>query len=153
MRKTILLVLLLSLPGAGFAGVEALQFDTPAHEAQYNKLIAELRCLVCQNQNLADSNAELAQDLRKKTYDMVVAEKSNREIVDYMVTRYGDFVLYRPPVKKTTYLLWGGPFLLLLGSLLFFFLFLRRRAANREDGFTEADHQRAQELLRDTGDT
>ena len=91
-----------------------MEFDDPATELRFKKLTEELRCLVCQNQSLADSHAELAQDLRNEVYRMVNAGDSNKEIIDYMVARYGDFVLYRPPVKNTTYFLWFGPFLILL---------------------------------------
>ena len=91
-----------------------MEFDDPATELRFKKLTEELRCLVCQNQSLADSHAELAQDLRNEVYRMVNAGDSNKEIIAYMVSRYGDFVLYRPPVKNTTYFLWFGPFLILL---------------------------------------
>jgi len=83
-------------------------------EADYNQLIKELRCLVCQNQNLAESNADLAQDLRRETYEMLKAGKSQQQVIEFMVARYGDFVLYRPRFKPSTYLLWLGPFLMLL---------------------------------------
>lgn len=96
------------------AAIEALDFKDSATEAQYKNLIEELRCLVCQNQNLADSDAELAQDLRQQTYEMLMQGKSKEQIVEYMVDRYGDFVLYNPPLKTNTLLLWGGPFALLL---------------------------------------
>lgn len=96
------------------AAIEAYEFKDPATEADYKDLIEELRCLVCQNQNLAGSDADLAKDLRQQTYDMLTQGKSREDVVDYMVTRYGDFVLYRPPVKSSTLLLWVGPFALLL---------------------------------------
>jgi len=96
------------------AAIEALEFKDPSTEAVYKNLIEELRCLVCQNQNLADSNAELAQDLRKQTYELLMQGKNKQQIVEYMVNRYGDFVLYNPPLKSNTLLLWGGPFVLLL---------------------------------------
>ena len=89
----------------------------------------ELRCLVCQNQTLAESSAPLAEDLRKEVRDLAVAGKSDDEIRAYLVARYGDFVLYKPPVKSTTYLLWFGPFLLLAGGVIVWFVVLRRRAA------------------------
>jgi cytochrome c-type biogenesis protein CcmH len=95
-----------------------MEFDDPATELRFKKLTEELRCLVCQNQSLADSHAELAQDLRNEVYKMVIAGDSNKEIIDYLVTRYGDFVLYRPPVKNTTYFLWFGPFLILLIAII-----------------------------------
>ena len=89
----------------------------------------ELRCLVCQNQTLAESSAPLAEDLRKEVRDLAVAGKSDDEIRAYLVARYGDFVLYKPPVKSTTYLLWFGPFLLLAGGVIVWLVVLRRRAA------------------------
>ena len=101
------------------ASIEAYQFESAEMEADYNQLINELRCLVCQNQNLAGSDADLARDLRRETYDMLSQGKSQQQVVDFMVARYGDFVLYRPQFKSTTYLLWLGPFLLLLCVLVF----------------------------------
>ena len=98
----------LSLPAQ--AAIESYNFDTAEQEEAYNKLIFELRCLVCQNQNLADSNAELAQDLRREVYKMISSGQSENEVVDFMVARYGDFVLYRPPMNTSTALLWVGPF-------------------------------------------
>ena len=89
----------------------------------------ELRCLVCQNQTLADCNAPLADDLRNEMRELAVAGKSDDEIRAYLVARYGDFVLYKPPVKSTTWLLWFGPFLLLAGGVIVWFVVLRRRAA------------------------
>ena len=96
------------------ASIEAYQFESAEMEADYNQLVNELRCLVCQNQNLAGSDADLARDLRRETYDMLNQGKSQQQVIDFMVERYGDFVLYRPQFKSTTYLLWLGPFLLLL---------------------------------------
>ena len=90
-----------------------------------------LRCLVCQNQTLADSNAPLAEDLRKEVRDLATGGKSDAEIRDYLVARYGDFVLYRPPVKSTTYLLWFGPFMLLAGGVATWWVLVRRRARVR----------------------
>lgn len=101
------------------ASIEAYQFESAEMEADYNQLINELRCLVCQNQNLAGSDADLARDLRRETYDMLNEGKSQQQVIDFMVERYGDFVLYRPQFKSTTYLLWLGPFLLMLCVLVF----------------------------------
>lgn len=120
-------LLSLLLTFAAQARVEVLEFKTPEHEERYNNLIAELRCLVCQNQNLADSNAELAVDLRRKTYQMVSKNKSEKEIAAYMVERYGDFVLYRPPVKGNTLLLWLAPALLLAGGAMVVWFNVRQR--------------------------
>ncbi len=96
-------------------------------ELDYNKLIDELRCLVCQNQNLAESDAELAQDLRQQTFELLQQGQSRQEVMDYMVERYGDFVLYRPQVKTSTYLLWFGPFVLLVLVLFFLYTYVKRQ--------------------------
>lgn len=94
--------------------------DSAKKEAQFNHLLKDLRCLVCQNQDLADSNADLAKDLRNQVYLLVKDGKSDTEISDYLTARYGDFILFKPPVKAVTYLLWFGPALfLLLGFLIF----------------------------------
>jgi cytochrome c-type biogenesis protein CcmH len=101
--------------------------DNAAVEAQVQRLATELRCLVCQNQTLADSHAELAQDLMQEIREMATKGMSDKEIVDYLVARYGDFVLYRPPLKMTTALLWVGPFVLLASGGLGLLIQLRRR--------------------------
>lgn len=94
--------------------------ETPKKEAQFEHLLKNLRCLVCQNQDLADSNADLAKDLRLQVYHLVQEGKSDTEITDYLAARYGDFVLFKPPVKALTLLLWFGPFLfLILGVIIF----------------------------------
>lgn len=98
---------------------EPLVFASQQQQERFNKLTEELRCLVCQNQNLADSDAPLAHDLRREVHEMVLAGRTNEQIKQFLVTRYGDFVLYRPPVQKNTYLLWLGPLvLLLIGALI-----------------------------------
>ena len=93
--------------------LESFKFATKAEEQHFKDLLAELRCLVCQNQSLADSDAELAHDLRAEVYGMVQQGQSDPEIIDFLVERYSDFVLYNPPMKPSTYLLWFGPFVLL----------------------------------------
>lgn len=98
---------------AANAAGEAYEFKTAQIEADYIKLTNELRCLVCQNQNISGSNADLAKDLRRQTYEMLTQGKSPDQVVEYMVARYGDFVLYRPRLKLNTILLWLGPFVLL----------------------------------------
>lgn len=105
----------------------------------------ELRCLVCQNQTIADSHAGLAADLRREVREQLAQGKSEQEVLDFMVQRYGDFVLYRPPVKSTTWLLWFGPALLLLAGVAL--LMSRLRAARRETAPSEEDLQRARALL------
>ena len=138
----------LVLATAAQARVEVHTFDSAAQEERYNNLIAELRCLVCQNQNLADSNAELAVDLRRKTYEMVKLDKSESEIADYMVDRYGEFVLYRPPFNRNTLLLWVGPFvILLIGVGLLIRTIRRRRAEEQTAGVDDAQLQAAASLL------
>ena len=108
----------------------------------------ELRCLVCQNESLSGSHAELAQDLRREIRTMIAAGKSDKEILDFMVARYGDFVRYRPPMKPTTWLLWGGPFLLMAGGVGALIAFLRRRAkAGAAPVLSEEEHRRAADLL------
>lgn len=92
-------------------------FEDPEQQARYEHLIKDLRCLVCQNQSIADSNASLASDLRREVREMMVAGQSDEQIRDFMTARYGDFVLYRPPVSPRTWLLWSAPVLLLLGGL------------------------------------
>ncbi len=106
---------------------EPLIFMSPEQEARFNELTLELRCLVCQNQNLADSDAPLAQDLRKEIYKMMQAGQSNEEIKMFLVDRYGDFVLYKPPVKGNTLALWLAPAILLLGGGLVVVLIVRKR--------------------------
>jgi cytochrome c-type biogenesis protein CcmH len=121
----------------------------PEMEERVNEIAAELRCLVCQNQTIADSHAELAVDLKNQVRDMVKSGQSQDQIVDYMVQRYGDFVRYRPPVKNTTYLLWAGPFLLLAIGLLVLVINLRKRAALVEDDapLSPEQSERLQSLL------
>jgi cytochrome c-type biogenesis protein CcmH len=115
MKRLVSVLVLCLLLGTAHAGVtlEAFKFDSKAEELHFRDLIEELRCLVCQNQSLADSDAELAHDLRAEVYDMIKAGKSDEEIVTFLVDRYGDFVLYKPPVKPSTWLIWFGPFVLL----------------------------------------
>jgi len=104
-----------------------------ALEARLKTLSEELRCLVCQNQTLADSTAPLAEDLRREVRELAQQGKTDAEIKQYLVARYGDFVLYKPPVKPTTWILWFGPFAFLLGGGLIWFVVLRRRRRGGED--------------------
>ncbi len=113
-----------ALPGA----IEPRDFPTAEQDALYHELIEELRCLVCQNQNLAESNAPLAKDLRDEIAAMVTAGKGREEVVAFLVARYGDFVLYRPPLRPDTWLLWAGPFVLLVAGIGALALVLRRRS-------------------------
>ena len=116
----------------------------PALEARMVKITSELRCLVCQNQTIADSNASLAVDLRREARALIKQGKSDAEVVDYMTARYGDFVLYRPPLRATTLLLWFGPALMLAGGAAVLVIVLRRRSRMAADAF-EADDEFADE--------
>lgn len=129
-----------------------MQFNDPAQAERYEALLAQLRCLVCQNQTLADSNADLAQDLRQEVYNMVQSGKNNEQIIAFLVARYGDFVLYRPRVKPVTYLLWFGPAILLLIGAFVVVRFVRRRSAQVTTTFTEQEQQRITTLL-EAGDS
>ena len=119
----------------------------PVLEARVMKIAEELRCLVCQNETIAASHADLAVDLRAQIRSQLQAGKSKVEIMDYMVQRYGDFVLYNPPVKPTTYLLWGGPFALLVGMLALLWRVLKRRRGETAPPLTDAERRKAQALL------
>lgn len=139
-------VMLLSATARLPAAIDPYQFDTPAQEAQFRELTEQLRCLVCQNQSLADSNAGLAGDLRREVYEMVQAGSNNEQVLDFMVQRYGDFVLYNPPVKPATYLLWAGPLLLLLTGVLILALWVRGRGRADESPLSAEEQARLREL-------
>jgi len=139
------LVLMGGVTSSGLAVIETYEFSNPAQESRYQDMIAQLRCLVCQNQNLADSNAELARDLRARTYEMINAGASDEDIVDFMIARYGDFVLYKPPLRLRTTLLWGGPFALLLIALIVFFFTVRRSRVPKD--IEGVDREAAARLL------
>ena len=145
-RLLALLVLLAPFPWA-HAKEAAPAATDPALEERVMALSAELRCLVCQNQTLADSNAELAADLRNQVREKMRQGLSDGEIVDFMVARYGDFVRYRPPLKATTLMLWFGPLLLVVGGLVALFRRLARRRTAAEVELTSAERERAEKLL------
>jgi cytochrome c-type biogenesis protein CcmH len=119
----------------------------PDLDKRVNALATELRCLVCQNQTLADSNAPLAIDLRNQVREQLKAGKSEQDVIDFMVARYGDFVLYRPPLKASTLALWAGPFVILLGGIALLARRLRRRAAADAPELSEEARARAAKLL------
>ena len=122
--------------------------DDAALDKRVMDLAAELRCLVCQNQSLAESNAGLAVDLRNQIREQLARGASEREVVDFMVARYGDFVLYRPPLKASTFLLWFGPFVLLIAGI---YVLIRRirRQRTMNGQLSEADRLRAEQLLKE----
>jgi len=142
-------MLLLLMPVLAWPGEAPPAAADPALEKRLMSLASELRCLVCQNQSLADSHADLAVDLRNEVREQMRAGKSDDEIRAWLTARYGDFVLYRPPVKTTTLLLWVGPFLLLAVAATGLILYLRRRGRRLvQPPLTDEQHARAQALLR-----
>jgi cytochrome c-type biogenesis protein CcmH len=154
MKRLVSIVALCLLLGANtvHAGVtlEAFKFETPDEELHFKKLIKELRCLVCQNQSLADSDAELAHDLRAEVYDMIQAGKDDEEIVEFLVARYGDFVLYNPPVKPSNYLIWFGPFVLLLIAAILLLRAVRRQKRTAVTDITPEERARLDAALGNT---
>ncbi len=151
MIRVVLLALVLALTSIGVRAAEAPPAaDDPVIEARLHRLSTELRCLVCQNETLADSRADLANDLRREIRDMMKAGRSDREITEFLVARYGDFVLYRPPVKSTTLFLWGGPFALLAIGAAVWFVLLKRRQRRAPDAPLTPEEQRLAEALLDT---
>jgi len=147
---SMLVSLMLSIPT--WAGIEIRHFDNPEQETLYNSLMFELRCLVCQNENLAASNAELAKDLRDEVYKMIIEKEWNEaQVKKYLVDRYGDFVLYKPPMKMSTFLLWFGPILMLLIGFGILFMMVRN---NSKQPTTQLDDKSREEMrkLLDTED-
>lgn len=138
MMKKTLAALMLALPMLAMAEAQPLG-DDPAVEARLKALSTELRCLVCQNQTLADSGAPLAEDLRREIRELIAKGMSDKEITDYLVARYGDFVRYRPPLKPQTVLLWAGPALFLVGGAVGLWWALRRRNAQLPDEVLEGE--------------
>jgi len=121
MRKYLIAIIFFSCWSPHFVFANSLYpLDSAKKNAQFSYLLKNLRCLVCQNQDLADSNAELAKDLRQRVYELVKEGKSDSEIGDYLTSRYGDFILFKPPVKAATLLLWFGPLLFLLSGFIIF---------------------------------
>ena len=140
-------VLLTGCASAIAAGLEAFDFSGNVDEDRYKHLIVELRCLVCQNQSLADSDAGLAHDLRREVWELMDQGQSDAQIAEFLVTRYGDFVLYNPPVKPSTYILWYGPFVLLAIGLLVLVRTLKRRGKQTDSGFSAEERERLKQIL------
>jgi len=138
---------LLSMSANSQAAIDAYEFDNAQQEVQFHELTKLLRCPKCQNQNIADSNAELAKDLRHKTYQLIKQGKSKEEIVDYMVARFGNFVRYDPPMTPATIFLWLGPLCFVLGG--FWVLIRQIKKQSRDDGqLDEAEAEKLQALLK-----
>lgn len=149
MKSLLLIAALIVSPWLMAEEARPLAAD-PVAEKRLQSLSEELRCLVCQNQSIADSNADLAKDLKREIRALIQAGKSDREIVDFLVARYGDFVLYKPPLKGATLLLWGGPGLFLIVGIALLIRQLRRRARQvaAEPELDAAAARRAEELLK-----
>lgn len=156
-RAMAMVLLVIGLSMSAWANIDTYQFDNPRQEAQYRALIEEFRCPKCQNQNLAGSDAPIAQDLKQKTYDMVKDGRSDGEIRQYMNERYGDFISYKPPVRPSTWILWFFPPVLLVFVMLAWFI-RNRNSSKRaavidnpiEEGYaplSAAEQQRLQDLL------
>ncbi len=147
MKRSLLIFSLLYFFLSSVYAIEYKSFADEQQETTYNELIDELRCLVCQNQTIADSNADLAKDLRQKVYLMLQQGKSRQQIIDFMTQRYGDFVLYNPPFKAKTSLLWLAPVVfLMLGILVLVFIIAKRRSAVPESVDDEVQ-KKARQLL------
>jgi cytochrome c-type biogenesis protein CcmH len=147
MRKLLILLFCL-LPTFSYAGQAKDLAEDPVLEKRMIGLAEKLRCLVCQNESLASSHAELAEDLRREVREQMAQGKSDQQIIDYLVARYGDFVLYEPPMKSYTLLLWFGPFaLLLIGAGVLVYQVRKRRKTVQESELTPEAQQRAAALL------
>jgi cytochrome c-type biogenesis protein CcmH len=146
------LLLVLAACGSAWSREATLLADDPVVEQRLIAISEEMRCLVCQNESLAGSRADLALDLRRELRGLIKQGKTDDEIKEFMVSRYGDFVLYRPPVKPTTWVLWAGPFGLMLVGVVALFVYLRRRNSEigtSTSGLTEEESQRVEALLKE----
>lgn len=153
-RAALITLFLVLGVGAGRADAVEERLADPALEARALEISRSLRCLVCQNQSIADSNADLAQDLRRLVRERVAAGEANEQVIAFMVERYGDFVLLKPPVKPKTYALWFGPavvFLLGAGALVFYLRRAPARPGREEAPLSEAERRRIEALLHDDG--
>ncbi|MFA1414659.1 cytochrome c-type biogenesis protein [Haemophilus influenzae] len=148
MKKTWLFLTALLFSSVAFSAIDALNFSSPQQESDYHQLTQSLRCPQCQNNNIADSNATIAVDMRGKVFELLQEGKSKNDVVDYMVARYGNFVTYDPPITASTLVLWIAPLLLVLLGV----VFLRRKpktqsAVKSQEILTDEDNARLAELL------
>lgn len=148
-RPAFFLLILFTASPVIYSAIELKEFESPEQEELYRGLIAELRCLVCQNQNLADSDADLAVDLRRQTYEMIREGSNKQDVIDYMVTRYGEFVLYRPPFTGSTLLLWVGPFIFLGASILILMQIIRGRKKLKPQKLSADEQEKVRALLQE----
>ena len=149
MKKTWLFLTALLFSSVAFSAIDALNFTSPQQESDYHQLTQSLRCPQCQNNNIADSNATIAVDMRGKVFELLQEGKSKNDVVNYMVARYGNFVTYDPPMTASTLVLWIAPLLLVLLGVVFL---LRRKpktqsAVKSQDVLTDEDNARLAELL------
>ena len=149
MKKTWLFLTALLFSSVAFSAIDALNFSSPQQESDYHQLTQSLRCPQCQNNNIADSNATIAVDMRGKVFELLQEGKSKNDVVDYMVARYGNFVTYDPPMTASTLVLWIAPLLLVLLGVVFL---LRRKpkaqsVVKSQDILTDEDNARLAELL------
>lgn len=147
MIRFVFIALIALMPAMASAQIEAVRFETAQQESLYTGLIGELRCLVCANQSLSDSNSSLAGDLRGKIGDMVARGWRRDEIIDHMVSRYGEYILYRPRFSAATFALWVGPFIAALAGLIF--IGVVATGKSRRHGYSAAQIQKAKSLLED----
>lgn len=153
MKRLLASLLLLSMSWSAFAVIEIYDFEQAEQQQRYHHLIEELRCPKCQNQNLAESDAPIAQDLRRELHRLLTEGRSDEAIIEYMVMRYGNFVLYRPPLDRNTLILWAAPAIFLLLGL---FIVWRVRVSNKEDKthnaqLSEQERQEIADLLAQYG--
>jgi cytochrome c-type biogenesis protein CcmH len=150
MMKLWVLVLTLLIATQVSYAIDDHQLADPKQQKTYELINSELRCLVCQNQTIADSNAELAADLRRQVFEMLQQGKSKDDIIQFMTDRYGDFVLYNPPLKTKTALLWLGPIAFLITGLIMIFWFIRRKKQAAIVIFDKGKQEKMRHLLEDT---
>ncbi len=147
-RRLLSGILLLVFVFSAQAAIVAFKFTDPAKEARFQKFGNELRCLVCQNESLADSNAQLALDLRRVLYKMIQNNATDKQIITFMVKRYGDFILYKPPVEPSTWLLWFGPFILVAFGLFILIRIVRNIRKRPDAELTEEEQKQLDSLLK-----
>ena len=132
------------------ASFDNFDFSGDVTEKRFQNVVSKLRCLVCQNESLAGSQAELAKDLRREVYDLMASGKTDKEVIDFLVSRYGDFVLYQPPSRPSTWLLWIGPFVLFAIALFMLLRKLTRRSKMQEVVLSDSERNRVHQLLEET---
>ncbi|MEE9346173.1 MAG: cytochrome c-type biogenesis protein [Methylococcales bacterium] len=147
MKQVMILIVALLWMNQSYAAFNLKQFDNPEHAARYEDLIYQIRCLVCQNQTIADSDADLAKDLRNEIHKKILSGQSDQQIIDFMVERYGEFVLYKPRMQLKTWLLWGGPALLLITGIIILIFNHSRRNKQVDLEIDQHVLKKAQNLL------